>query len=297
MAWLDRLRRRPRSIDGLEETSREEHTCPCCEGRWLVSRGRFTLRGEVTAFVLSPTLHHGAAEVWLALGDGAAPTRWTCLRSFEQGDRIATGVVERADSRLRGVLGDVQVLTRAEALGDAAGKARLFAVHDALVRAHDDAQRLFDRGHGYDFTFNLPDCVFALPACERSSRNNKNFAELGDRRFVRALLPVPVSDGNELRIGVWVEVTPTGYDALRAVFWDDEAAYLAFELTGTIESALRLGDHVHRGTQVTMRARTADGCLFSTAANPPLATYLTGGISIVDLTSTLRRLQQRLGAN
>lgn len=88
-----------------------------------------------------------------------------------------------------------------------------------------------------DYAYRLPDCVFALPAEHRSSRCNEDFAELGDRRFVRGLLPVPVEDTEEFRYGLWLEVDAATFErVIRA--WNDPVAYRALTFSGRIANAL-----------------------------------------------------------
>jgi hypothetical protein len=142
----------------------------------------------------------------------------------------------------------------------------------------------------------MPDCVFALDASKRSQRNSDNFAELGDRRFVRALLPVATGDGGELRIGVWVEVPEDDFMALVQVFWDDDDAYVKMELRGPIESSLKLHGNDTRGAQVTLAARTADKCLFVRSAGDAWLTKLmTEGVSVRALPELVRDIELSVG--
>jgi len=88
-----------------------------------------------------------------------------------------------------------------------------------------------------DFAYRLPDCVFALPAELRSPRCNEDFAELGDRKFVRGLLPVRIEGSEEFRYGVWLEVDPETFErVIRA--WNDPAAYRKLAFSGRIANAL-----------------------------------------------------------
>jgi len=108
----------------------------------------------------------------------------------------------------------------------------------------------------------MPDCVFILPSAERSKRNMQNFAECGERYFVRALLPLQIEDGGELKIGVWVEVAFDDFRNLHSVFWDDEEAYMAMSILGRIENTFRVLGENACGTLVHLAARTPDQCLF-----------------------------------
>jgi Uncharacterized protein conserved in bacteria (DUF2199) len=121
---------------------------------------------------------------------------------------------------------------------------------------------------GRDFSLQMPDCVYAAPRAERSPNNQQNFAEHAGRMFVRALLPFPITDGTELRIGIWIEVPRVKFFALLQV-WNDAPAYLATELEGSIETSLSLLGHGTRNTQVTLAPRSADQCLFVRDADAP----------------------------
>jgi hypothetical protein len=70
------------------------------------------------------------------------------------------------------------------------------------------------------------------------------------------------------------------------VFFDDEPAYIAMQLTGKAESSLKLGEHDLSGSPVTLAARTADQCLFVAAAEPAwLAAVMQDGVTIQALPS------------
>jgi hypothetical protein len=249
------------ALDGpLEETSREELNCGCgCGRRFVLVRGRFTHEGRVSSFVGLPALHDDARVVWLAIGEGREPSQWTCLRTALQGENVAAGIVEPNQSPLGQRVSPV--LSRAQALADAPAKARLFAVHDHLLARQQDLKHALFPDMGRDFSFKMPDCVFAQPAAARSPRNQQNFAEHGDRKFVRALLPVPVSDGGELRVGLWLEVTNEAFFALLEA-WDDPTRYLEARLEGAVENKLDLAGGGLKGAPMTLAARNPDQCLF-----------------------------------
>jgi hypothetical protein len=96
--------------------------------------------------------------------------------------------------------------------------------------------------------------VFAIPAEQRSRRCNEDFAELGDRKFVRGLLPVRIEGGEEFRYGVWLEVDPETFEQVIRV-WNDPAAYRSLAFGGRIANALppfgscALGAHVDLATR------------------------------------------------
>ena len=266
----------------VDETERGTFACKCgCNRNWLVSRGTFRHNGDTASFVAIPMIHGEERVAWLAIGHGEDPKQWACVRTTLQDENIAAGIVEPMQTPVRTVIDVAQLKSRADVIGDPAGKAWLFGIHDALLKGHDDLQTLFVTDRGRDYTLKMPDCVFAMQSTDRSPRNQQNFAEAGARRFVRALLPIPVSDGTELRLGVWVEVPPESFDKLVAVFFDDEPAYVAMKIRGTIESSVKLREHQLAGSTVTLAARTADQCLFVETTPPGwLATLMGQGVTI-----------------
>ena len=87
-----------------------------------------------------------------------------------------------------------------------------------------------------DFGYQLPDCVWDLPEHERSPRNSTDFAELGERRFVRGLLPIKLEDGAEFRYGVWLEVEPDTFGKIVSV-WNDKRRYPRLRFRAKIANA------------------------------------------------------------
>jgi len=76
-----------------------------------------------------------------------------------------------------------------------------------------------------ELTFRRPDAVAALPAEEREGRvqENKDLCVLdGTRFFIRALLPLPVTE-RELpyNVGLWVEVSQQTFDRVYEL-WDED---------------------------------------------------------------------------
>jgi hypothetical protein len=279
----------------VEEHARNERRCECgCGVSWLVSRGWMHDRGETVSFVVQPTIHDDDRTAWIALGRGTEPAAWAFVRSWLQDESVAAGAVDRADSPLRNVepfasRPDV-VLSRAQVIGDAALKQRLFALHDALCARNDEIRALYNPIVGLDYSFRMPDCVFARPPAERSPRNQKNFAELGPRRFVRALFPIPVADGDELRLGIWLELSPVEFDALHAVRDDDEG-YLAMRLSAVVETSIVVRGQQLRGTRLDLAPRAADQCLFVQGGDAPwLALLLRDPVPDVELPEMMRRI-------
>jgi hypothetical protein len=107
-------------------------------------------------------------------------------------------------------------------------------------------------------------------------------------------LPIPIIGGEEVRIGIWVDVAPAAFDRLRTVFWNDQAGYLAMRMSGEIENELSLLDRRVRGMIVHLAARTADGCLFvSGATDPWLVRLMQEGVALRYLPQLLHRFTGR----
>ena len=87
-----------------------------------------------------------------------------------------------------------------------------------------------------DYGYQAPDCVWAQPKAERSPRNNSDFAEFGERRFVRGLLPVKLEDGEEFRYGVWLEVDRETFDEV-VKDWNDVDRYPKLRFVAKIANA------------------------------------------------------------
>jgi len=280
----------------VEEIERRDLPCACPCGRtWLMSRGRIVLDGAIVSFVVMPTLHDDR-DCWMAIGRGERPAEWVLTRSWTDDDgSVASAVIDARDSALAAVPAFVAlggtVLSRERVMGEDARRRHTFAAHDAIVRDHPDVQNLLDPQRGRDLSFGMPDCVFAQPTADRSRRNSENLATCDGRLFVRALLPIAVLDGSELRVGVWVEVDEASFMALVQVFWDDEEAYVATELTGPIENSMSLSGHDVRGVPVTLAARTADKCLFVREAGEPwLASLMKVGVTVGHLPELIHEI-------
>lgn len=279
------------------ERDRRDTACTCgCGRRWLVSTGEVRREDAVAAFVAMPTIHGTERVWWMAIEQ--APGAWACTRTWRDGDHVTAVVVDpdRTPVTELPAFAARAVQRRDAVVDDPAAKARLFGWHDLVMRSHPDVRHLLDREHGRDFSFKMPDCVFALPPEQRSPRNQENFADCDGRMFVRALLPIALADGEELRIGVWVEVPREAFFALLRVFWDDEAAYAAMRLTGTVESSLVLAGNDTRGAAVTLTARDPSQCLFvAESATPWLAELLRASLSVANLPELMADVRRALG--
>lgn len=79
-----------------------------------------------------------------------------------------------------------------------------------------------------ELAYGLPDEIFELDTDTRAKRayTSPDICVLDDsRRFLRALLPLPV-EGRErpYRIGVWVEIDPQQFREIRALWADENQA-------------------------------------------------------------------------
>ena len=119
-----------------------------------------------------------------------------------------------------------------------------------------------------DFGYQAPDCVWAQPATERWSGNTGDFARLGERSFVRGLLPIKLADGEEFRFGLWFEVDPASGDKIRAS-WHEPTLYLALQFTATIANAAPPWREQILGCEVELRARQARSRPYVVSAREP----------------------------
>jgi len=96
--------------------------------------------------------------------------------------------------------------------------------------------------------FTLPDPVLALPERERTAGAWMSHASPSDSvmmqipdvgAFVRALLPVHLSDGDSVTFGVWVAIDPRD-DRLRSIaeLWWDDNRYGQLRLDGWLGNEL-----------------------------------------------------------
>lgn len=128
-----------------------------------------------------------------------------------------------------------------------------------------------------DYAYGLPDCVFALPKEQRSPRCNEDFAELGERRFVRSLFPIAIEGGDEFRFGIWVEVARETFEhVIRA--WNDPVAYRALTFRGSIANDLAPLGQGMLGAAVSLETRDATSRPFVVGAGDArLASLLDRG--------------------
>lgn len=119
-----------------------------------------------------------------------------------------------------------------------------------------------------DRAYQAPDCVWAQPAAERSPRNNSDFTEFGDRRFVRGLLPVRLASGDEFRFGLWFEVDQPTFDQVVAT-WDDEERYPDLRFTATVANAVPPWHAQILDAQVDLGVRDSNGRPFVIGARAP----------------------------
>lgn len=249
----------------------------------------------MASFVVLPTTHGSDKVAWMAISDGPEPSTWTFLRSGLAGENVAAGLVDANQSPLRGVVAPVRTAAAARANQDL--KVRVFGVHDELVARHPDLRQLMidgPDGRGRDYSFQMPDCVFAQPKAERSPRNQKNFAECDGRLFVRALFPVPISDGTEFRLGVWLELPEDAFFHVMKV-WDDAPAYLAARVNGVVETSVLINGKDLRGETLELAPRTATECLFVKSAQTTwVAGLMRDGLSVRDLPAFVEGIERSM---
>ena len=112
-----------------------------------------------------------------------------------------------------------------------------------------------------NYGFRLPDVVFQQAEEDRSKRNSADFAELGERRFVRCVLPVPVSfHDDDFGIGVWVEVAAADFQRIVDV-WSVPDEYQKLRCRGTVANAFVCpgdGDRQLLGVDVELQVQNPD---------------------------------------
>ncbi len=101
-----------------------------------------------------------------------------------------------------------------------------------------------------DFSFRLPDALLKVPRDQRQVE--PNFARLGDRRFLRALLPLPVLGGEEFRIGMWFEVSAPAYEAV--------GRHEPGALSGTADNGFSIGGQPLKGIVAALALAPGQPC-------------------------------------
>jgi len=99
-----------------------------------------------------------------------------------------------------------------------------------------DEHELFDM----EVAFGMPDDFFALPEDERNDRGkiSDDFCQLGDRYFVRSVIPIPVNDRTEIYCwGVWIEVTEDDFFTTFNTWEEDDVSHIP-RLAGTLANEL-----------------------------------------------------------
>jgi hypothetical protein len=135
-----------------------------------------------------------------------------------------------------------------------------------------------------DFAYQWPDRVFALPPEERAERtwrsgeNNPDFVVLdGAAFFCRALLPIPIGEGEEFRYGVWLEVSQADFERILEA-WHDEEAYRTLRFRAALANALAPWGDRTLGAAVDVATRDAGARPWVTGADDAwLAALLHAG--------------------
>jgi hypothetical protein len=100
-------------------------------------------------------------------------------------------------------------------------------------------------GRHRDTRFGWPDAVFELPERERTEGSWLNDEDPrkadflmvpGVGSFVRALLPVPLTEGFSIRFGVWLEVDDDQWSRTYEDWWTPE--YTQLRLPGRLANAI-----------------------------------------------------------
>jgi len=121
-----------------------------------------------------------------------------------------------------------------------------------------------------DYAFRMPDIVFDLSPSAR----RHNATQIGDdfwstapeHYFVRCLLPIPLSGGEEFCFGVWVDLCE---DAFRKVLevWDDSELYPTLEFEGTLANRIKAPGWSGYGVRVHLAVRNSQSRPFVTWAD------------------------------
>jgi hypothetical protein len=94
--------------------------------------------------------------------------------------------------------------------------------------------------------FTLPDPVLDVPGRETATGTWMSHATAGESvmmqvpnvgAFVRALLPIRLTEGRSITFGVWLAVDPRELQSIFAVWWDSE--YRNLRLAGWLANAIR----------------------------------------------------------
>ena len=167
-------------------------------------------------------------------------------------------------------------------LGDAEHVPRDAALWEDNAAAVEAAMRRFEavfddhqpmpRWHLYgcdleelDFSFRLPDVL--IHEEPSAFKLKKNFITFGQRRFIRAVIGVPVI-GGEYRVATWFEVDPYEFDDVCNA-WDEGTNYLVIRITGVCVNAYLLHLYVMNGVQVELAPRTANDGLYVSQFEDP----------------------------
>lgn len=233
----------------LKVAARELRECPCgcrlrmpwLEGELSGPEGRHAFeaafvhhQGQRRVLVgLRGPLLQGDCAAWAYLSDGAQTT-------YQPAGAIPPGVLTRLrptivtqDERLGAVFQLLDVV--------------LFNSRDASIHLAGPTEAT---RQALDFSFRLPDALLAVPRGDRQI--HENFAQLEARRFIRALLPLPVLGGEDFRIGLWFEVAAPDFDAV--------SKKTPLELTGTADNGFSIGGKPLAGISSTLVLAAGQPC-------------------------------------
>ena len=238
-----------RRTHSITIASRERRECPCgckqrlplLEGEILGPEGRHFFeaafvhqQGQRRVLVgLRGPLLQGDCAVWAFSSDGTRTT-------YQPAGAVQPGLLGRMRPL---IVTDEDRLAAMFALLDVL----LFNSRDASIHLSGPTEAT---RQALDFSFRLPDALLAVPRSERQI--NDNFAQLNDRRFVRALLPLPVLGGEEFRIGLWFEVALADFEAV--------ARKAPVELSGTADNGFSIEGNPLTGIVGTLAQKPAQPC-------------------------------------
>jgi len=135
--------------------------------------------------------------------------------------------------------------------------------------------------HSPDYRFTLPDPVLALPEREKTEGTWMSHADAGSSvmmqvpncgAFVRALLPVRLTDGHSAMFGLWIGVPPDSLQHAARIWWEPD--YVDLTLDGLLANDLPLWGLL--GAPVRAAVRDPDHTPYcESSSDPELTNVLT----------------------
>jgi hypothetical protein len=242
--------------------------CECCGGM-NVRLTRFVYRdGDAHAvYYAAFANNHPEHELHMLVsigewGEGSEPSQrdaFFCrLRATDDAYQLMLEDAATSSWSEAGVVG--KLLSQEEARAHPR-KAEVFEIADEAVLSDPQVKgflarvRCGDPSVPLEYSFAMPDDVFALDAKEREQRARigKVFIILdASRCFVRCLMPIPIEGRDQWSPSVWIEISAE--DVARVVqAWNDKARYAELRFAGTTANGLDAIDlPLPRGALVTL---------------------------------------------